>query len=91
MFPIVLAHATINVCEPSSTGLGLYPYASPILAAVIADVISNGLSALTKNASWAVKHCIQTSITVPGQTLLVSSSFQYLAIIVLNMLMRQQF
>ena len=48
MFPIVLAPATIIVCEPFSTGLDLYPYASPILAAVIADVISDGLLALTK-------------------------------------------
>ena len=51
MSPVVWAPATVIVFDPSGTGLDRYPYASPILAAVIADVMSEGLPALTKNAS----------------------------------------
>ena len=77
MSPVVWAPATVIVCEPSGTGLDLYPYASPILAAVITDVMSDGLPSLTKSASWAGNPCINfnNSSTVPGQTLPVSTSF----------------
>ena len=45
------APATGIVFDPSGTGLDRYLYTSPILAAVIADVMSEGLPALTKIAS----------------------------------------
>ena len=45
---VVCAPSTVIVFDPSGTGLDLYPYASPILAAVITDLMSEGLPALTK-------------------------------------------
>ena len=58
MSPVVWTPATIIVFEPSGTGVDQYPYASPILAGVIADAMSDGFPALTKNYSWAGKPCI---------------------------------
>ena len=51
MSPVVWAPATVIVFDLFGTGLDLYAYASPILAAVITDVMSDGLPSLTKNAS----------------------------------------
>ena len=62
MSPVVWAPPTIIVFEPSGTGVDQYPYVSPILAAaVIADAMSDGFPARTKNSSWAVKPCINLS------------------------------
>ena len=72
--PVVWAPATLIVFDPSCTGLDLYPNASPILVAAIADVMSE-LPALTKDASWLGKPCL-TLTTVPGQISTVSFPFR---------------